>query len=325
MGKRHLLIVNPTSGQGSYERHISLVTSFFTKHNMRLDISPTAYQGQATEIAREAASDDRYDVIIGGGGDGTINEVLSGMVGSSKELAILPWGTGNVFAREMNIPLQTLKACKLIRKGSSLPIDIARCNDRYFFLMFSAGFDAYSIKHTETMRVKRIFGGLSYVLGSLKAFASYSYPEINITMDDGRTDSGSFLLVSNTSRYAMYFTITPDANPVDGMLDVYLFKEAGSWNMIKLSIQVILTMFSANARKKEKLFLKRQSFYRCKSVSVSSREPVITQLDGDLSSELPANLEVVPGAVNVILPKKIRKKYNQIIWKKSLKEDSAET
>ena len=96
-----------------------MVKNIFIKHNANLSIVFTEYKGHATIIAKEASQSDNYDVIIGAGGDGTINEVLTGSIGSNKSIAILPWGTGNVFAREMNIPFDPIKACKVILKNKS--------------------------------------------------------------------------------------------------------------------------------------------------------------------------------------------------------------
>ena len=318
--KTYLLIINPNSGQGKYKKHLEIIKKYFLRNNVNLDICFTEYKGHATEIAKEASCSDKYSVIIGAGGDGTINEVLTGMIDSNKTMAILPWGTGNVFAREMNIPFNPKKACKLILKNKSIKIDIAKCNNNYFFLMCSCGFDAYSIKHTEELKIKKIFGKISYIIGGLKAFARYKFPEIEVELDNGIKDKGTYVLVSNTSKYAIYFSITPYAIPFDGLLDVYIFKETGKFNFFKLLGQLIISAFVRDPKKRNTIFLRKEAFYRSKSIIISSKEKVITQIDGDLYENLPLNIQIIPQALNFILPAKIVKKYRKYMEKYDFKK-----
>jgi YegS/Rv2252/BmrU family lipid kinase len=321
--RKYLLIYNPRSGQGKYRQYIDETIRYFREYGLELRTQGTEEPGHATVIARDACESD-YDVIIGAGGDGTINEVLNGMVGSDKTLAVLPWGTGNVFAAEMNIPAHPRQACRVITDGFTARLDVGRIsaalntgvtqmlddrismslNNRHFLLMCGAGFDAYSIKKVEQMNIKRVFGKIAYVMGSLHAFTMYGFPEIGIELDNGRRDKGTFVLVSNTSRYGVYFTISPRAIPTDGFLDVYVFKEAGRWNFIKLAAQVFMTAFMPRTRRR-KIFFKKQAFYRTKSVRLTSAQNVPTQIDGELYHSLPVTVEAVPSALNVILPKRV--------------------
>ncbi|OHD56414.1 MAG: hypothetical protein A2Y33_15605 [Spirochaetes bacterium GWF1_51_8] len=308
--RKFLLIYNPGSGQGKYRQYLDKTARFFHDAGLTLDIVPTESRGHATELAREGCAGD-YDVIIGAGGDGTINEVLNGMAGSGKTLAILPWGTGNVFAAEMNIPSDPVRACRVIADSYHARLDLARIGERYFLLMCGAGFDAYSIKHAEQMNIKRAVGRLGYVLASIKAFPRYRFSEIEVEMDGGIRDKGTFVLVSNTSRYGTFFTISPRAVPNDGLLDVYVFKEAGGrWNFIKLVTQMILTAFKPRTRSK-KIFFKKQAYYRAKSVRLCSDYEVPTQIDGELFQPLPAVIKAVPSAIDVILPKRVARRYGR--------------
>jgi diacylglycerol kinase (ATP) len=311
MNKKYLLIVNPSSGQGRYKIFLDKIERYFKKNKMPLDVIFTRKKDHATAIARKASRSDKYGVIIGAGGDGTINEVLTGIIGSKKKIAIIPWGTGNVFAREMNIPFSPKKIFKIIKKGKSIKIDIGRCNKKYFFLMTSAGFDAYSIKQTEKTNLKKFLGKLSYIAGSIAAFTRYNFPEIKVEIDGKKHESGTFVLVSNTSRYAMYFTITPRAIPNDGLFDVYIFKEAGKFNFLKLLAKIILSAFSKTYRKKSAVFLIKQSFHKAKKIKLSSAGKVLTQIDGDLHESLPVNIKIIPNAVEVILPEKVIKRYKK--------------
>ena len=309
------MIVNPTSGSRKQLNYINFVRNYFERHNLEIGIIFSEYPGHAEKIARDASVSD-CDCIIGAGGDGTINEVLNGMIGSSKKMGIIPWGTGNVFAREMGFPRSLRKICKMIRKGRSLKLDAARSNRRYFLLMCGAGFDAYMIKQIHGMGLKKILGQIVYIFGALKAITRYTYPPIEVEIDGEISEKGSFVLVSNTSRYGVYFTISPRANPFDGLLDVFIFKKSGYLAMLGLILRVAITFFHFNALSFFPIFMKRAACYQAKNIRISSSRFVHTQLDGELSGSLPVEIESIPAAIETILPRRAVKKYLKQVRRK---------
>jgi len=307
---RYILIANPASGEGGIADKIAYVREYFARQGQAVDVRLTEGAGHATELARSACED--YDVIIGGGGDGTVNELLNGMKDGGRTLAILPWGTGNVFAHEMNLPEGLRAACRLILKGSSARLDLGLCGGRRFLLMAGAGLDAYALRRLEDARVKRRLGLLAYAFAALRGFARYHYPEIEIELADGRRDRGSFVIASNTSRYGSFFSFTPRANPLDGLLDVFVFKETGRWNTLRLALLYFLSFALAGKRRPRPFGLLRYRVYRTKRVSLESRKPVQMQLDGDLYAELPQVISVLPEAIDIILPPRTIRKYRRI-------------
>jgi diacylglycerol kinase (ATP) len=305
---KYLLIVNPLSGDGSALSKVESVLDYFRRRGDEIEFRPTDRPGHAIEIAREASRGD-WDVIIGAGGDGTINEVLNGMIGGGRRLAILPWGTGNVFASEMRFPSRLSSLCRLIRRGRSARLDLGKCGDRHFLLMVGAGVDAYSLKQIDGQSAKRRMGMLAYAGAALKAFARYRFPEIRVRLADGREDSGSFILVSNTCRYGRFFSFTPRATPMDGLLDVFVFRETGRWNTMLLAIRYFLLFITDRKRRVLPLALQRYSLYRVEGLSLSSSKPVFTQADGELNAPLPAEIRVVPAAIDIILPSRSLRRY----------------
>jgi diacylglycerol kinase (ATP) len=298
---RCLLIVNPRSGGGKYRQNLSFVEQCFRKRGIPLEIKFTERAGHATVLAREAGASG-YGIVIGAGGDGTINEVLNGLAGTETKLAILPWGTGNVFAREMEFPKSLRSQCAVIANGRSLRLDTGTCGDRHFLLMCGAGFDAYSLKHIEGRGLKRALGMLAYVIGGIRAFARYRYPEIEAELPDGRRFACSFALVSNTSRYGAFFSVSPKALPNDGLLDLFLYRPGGPLGMIRLALALLRSSFSPGVAVKPAL--KRAAWHRAGSVRLSSKEMVYTQLDGDVSLPLPVDISVAPASISCILPAK---------------------
>jgi len=301
--RRCLLIVNPRSGRGRYREYLSYVEQYFGKRVIPLEIRFTERPGHATELAREASAKG-FDVVIGAGGDGTINEVLNGLAGTDAKLAILPWGTGNVFAREMEFPKRLKGQCAVIARGRSLRLDTGKCGDKRFLLMCGAGFDAYSLKQIEGLGLKRAAGMLAYVIGGIRAFARYRFPEMDAEFPDGRRVRCGFALVSNTSRYGAFFSISPKARPNDGLLDVFLYRQGGRFGMIRLVLAVIRSVFGQSGVVKPLPALKRAAWYRVKSLRRVSAGKGFTQLDGDLSRPLPAEISVEPASVSCILPAK---------------------
>ncbi len=304
---RYLLIVNPNSGQGRHSEHLKYVTSFFKKRDIPLDVRLTEGPGHATKIARDAEIAG-YDVIIGAGGDGTINEVLNGLSGNTTKLAILPWGTGNVFALEMGYPRALAAQCKIIIKGKSLKLDLGLCGKRRFLLMCGAGFDAYSLRQIEGLDLKRRAGMFAYVLGGIRAFSRYHYPEIQVKLADGTEESCRYALISNTSRYGAFFSLSPQARPTDGLLDVFLYKEKGAFAMLRLVFRVLLSALGIQALSGPSPFLKKVALYRTTGLSLTSAKNVQTQIDGDVAGLLPIDISVLPAAVECILPAQAIKK-----------------
>jgi len=307
---RYLLIVNPVSGIGSANREVEKVVRFFRKRGHEIVVRRTERPGHAELLAREGALGD-YDVIVVGGGDGTINEALNGMRGSGKPLAVIPWGTGNVFATEMRFPRGVTNVCKMILKGESELLDVGAYGDRLFLLMVGVGFDAYSLKQLEGQGLKRRLGVVAYAVAALRAFARYRFPRIEVELDGGRSDSGSFVLVSNTSRYGDFFSFTPTATPLDGQLDVFVFQETGRWAMIVLVLRYLARFIADPNLAAPPLGLQRSRTYRAKRVGLSSDGKVFTQIDGELGAALPIDIEVEPRTVRLVLPKRSLRKYRR--------------
>jgi YegS/Rv2252/BmrU family lipid kinase len=307
---KYLLIVNPVSGMGHARRELASVRRYFEKRDQELTLRLTDGPGDAERLAREGAAAD-YDAIIVGGGDGTINEVLNGMRGSGKKLAVIPWGTGNVFATEMRFPKGVSAICRMILKGHSGLLDLGVYGDRLFLLMVGAGFDGYSLKQLQGQGLKRRLGLIAYAAAAFRALARYHYPLIQVELDGGRVDSGSFVLVSNTSRYGDFFSFTPRATPLDGFLDVFVFRETGRWNTIILALRYLIRFIADPNLSSPPLGLQRVGLYRAKTLRLSSNKPVFTQIDGELGASLPMDIGIATSAIELILPRRSLRKYRR--------------
>jgi diacylglycerol kinase (ATP) len=307
-GRKFLLIVNPDSGTGKNVRKIQFIERYFKKHNIKIEIQYTGYAGHATEIAA-GSNGGKYGSVIGCGGDGTINEVANGLAGTGVKMGIIPWGTGNVLAREMKFPRSLKKICKTIVRGKSMKMDLGSCNGRYFLLMASVGVDAYSLKLVKNSFLKKMTGVFAYAFGVFKAFINYKFPEIEVVFDNGAVERCFFILISNTSRYGRYFRITPYADPFDGLLDVIIYKEKGRLNFLKFFLGILWNTLSGNHKNNHEFFYKKNNFYRVGSLKVRSLSGnIVSQLDGDHFTVNDLNFNIRKKFLDVILPKKTIKK-----------------
>ncbi len=307
---RYLLIANPISGLGLARSQTDYVLRWFRARGQEIDLALTRCPGDAEVLARKAASEG-YDVIIAGGGDGTINEVLNGMAGRGPKLAVIPWGTGNVFATEMGFPRRLASVCRMILQGQAEALDLGIIEGRLFLLMVGAGLDAYSLRQLEGQGLKRRLGVIAYAIAAIRAFARYSFPQIDLEFEDGRRDSGSFVLVSNTSRYGDIFSFTPRATPLDGLLDVFVFQEKGRWQTIFLVLRYLVRFLADPNLAAPPLGLQRTRIYKTTGVKLSSRQTVYTQVDGELDRGLPLSIQVLPGAIDLIIPARKARRFRR--------------
>jgi diacylglycerol kinase (ATP) len=297
---RYLLIVNPQSGSRRHVDRIALVSAYFERHQSEVVIFRTQGPGDAERQARLAAATGNYRAVIGAGGDGTINEVLNGLAGSTMPVGILPWGTSNVFSREMGFPRSLRGQCRVIRHGRICDIDLGRCNGRAFVMMAGIGFDAYSLHNM--LDLKATLGPFAYVLAALRSFFRYQQPRLRFTLAGGSEHEASFMLISNTSLYGKLFSLTPRANPTDGKLDVYVYRERGRWRFLKLALSFLLSVLQTDSRFRRRLLYLREAIFRTDHIQVSSNETTYIQLDGDYAGVLPADISIQTAAARLILP-----------------------
>lgn len=295
---RYLLIVNPTSGGGRQMLRLAKVVKYFSKHGDNLVVHETSRPGEAQTVARDRGGE--FDAVIAAGGDGTINEVVGGLAGTETPLGILPWGTGNVFAREMGLPTRVKPLCKIIRKGRVRRLDLGLADGRPFLLMASAGLDAYALQRLAT--TKKTWGLWTYVWAALGAWARYSSPLIEVELD-GAFDRGSFVLVSNTRLYGAFFVFFPLADPSDGYLDVLVFRHTGRWKFLGMALHMIWKHWTEGRSPRAAGFLARHGVYRVRSLRMTSARPVPVQADGEYLGRGIREIAVSPGTLRVLLPR----------------------
>ncbi|MBC8126850.1 MAG: diacylglycerol kinase family lipid kinase [Gloeobacteraceae cyanobacterium ES-bin-144] len=218
---RYPIIFNPKARSQKGGR----VLRFMMNHANRFALYATNHAGEARELAARFAAHGE-PIVIAAGGDGTLNEVVSGLAGSKTVLGVLPAGTMNVFAREMGIPFDSLeKALAVIDRGFVREVDLFEANGSPFVQLAGVGFDAMVIEET-SWESKKMLGPLAYLLAAVKVLGEKP-PKMEIICADGRREEGVAVLTGNGSLYGGQFKFFRNADNSDSKLDVLIYKEAG--------------------------------------------------------------------------------------------------
>jgi YegS/Rv2252/BmrU family lipid kinase len=230
------IIYNPAAGKGSAGKRLPEVRALLDARKFDYDLVLTECPGHAEELSRQAAEDNR-ELVIAAGGDGTVNEVINGLMqanlnGNSRPaLGVLPVGRGNDFAFGAGIPHDLIQACDTLSAGQRRRIDIGQVTGgdypqgRYFGNGVGLGFD--TVVGFEAAKIRWLHGAASYLVALVKTVFLYAHaPVYEITLD-GTSRQQPFLMVSimNGRRMGGSFLMAPDSNPGDGTFDLCLAGE----------------------------------------------------------------------------------------------------
>ena len=243
------------------------------------------------------------DIVMAAGGDGTINEVANGLVGSSVKLAVLPLGTANVFALETGIPSNPFEAANILLKGFSQPINLGHITFReisgkgngeyYFLLMAGMGFDGGVLKEIKRKHITR-WGKAAYYATAIKVLFKHNSLPLTIRVDQKEPITGYSVIIGNGRYYGGKFKVTPHASLTENALDVCVVRGKGPVGMLKTGLKVLQgTHPSGN-----------DTFYcKAKEIEIDSPGRVYVQADGDFLGTVPVRLTVKENALSVIVPK----------------------
>lgn len=299
MGKQKVFVVlNPIAGHSSAEEIRLRLEKHFSTEEWEFEVYETTGEENVVEITREACQRGAK-VVIAAGGDGTVAEVVTGLIGTSIPLGILPVGTGNGLARGMQIPLDVDKALQLIAGEHDLqPLDAMQVEDRYFLLNVSAGISAQAMRETPTER-KRRFGVLAYAWTILKQLAGYQPRRFHLVIDGQEFYiHATEVLVSNGSILARPLKLLgPREDFNDSQFDVQIIMARSLKDYLKLAGQALLR----TQRKQDRL----QQIQVREKIRINSTDgPYSVQADGELIGKTPVEVRIVPDAVQVIVPTK---------------------
>ncbi len=294
--KRKIVFVyNPISGSHKLLPVVPIIEKFINNDIYDYEIINTQHKGHATEIAREYAAR-RYDAVIAVGGDGTVNEVGCGLIGSDTALGIIPCGSGNGLARHLGIPIDPFKAVKWLDKSIFTDIDYGTMNGQPFFCTCGVGFDA---KVSDSFSKAGTRGVLTYLESIMKEIATYHNETYKLSFDNSsETFEAFFLTCANADQWGNNAFIAPTASLQDGLLDVIA---AHPFNVVDAPL-IAFQLFNRQIDKNPKV-----SVRKCNGVTITREKEGPAHYDGDpviMGREI--RIEIVPSGLKVLIPDKRR-------------------
>lgn len=298
------IIYNPLAGPADLAPAIDPVAHFWTERGWRVYLQPTAYAGHAVELAREAAAAGHH-LVLAAGGDGTLGEVANGLAGSQTIMAPLPMGTGNSFAKELQMPRRTalnpdglMQASLALSRGRVQQMDLGRFTDsgRYWLLWTGAGIDSFLVANIEPRsKLEKRLGAPGYFAQSLLILPRYTTMAARVEVDD-RIIRGDFLMVTvtNCRLYAGgELLLSPAALLDDGQFEVWFFRGRGIPAAMQSAVKVALGRHIHDPQ---------ITMVTGRRIRLTTREPAPFHCDGDPAGETPFSCELVPGALRLLVP-----------------------
>lgn len=283
------IVANPVAGRGKVGKILPQLRRLFDTNNLKYEIALTDAPGHATVLTKEAA-EAGWANIIAVGGDGTMNEVLNGIMDTPASMGFIPAGTGNDLARSLAIPLNIKEAVSVFATGEITPMDIGQDRDGYFSIILGLGFPSDVMQHVNTS--KNILRGPLAITASIIQVVNKLRPyPVHIEMDNETLDTtvmGIFIL--NTRFTGGGLQIAPEAKYDDGILDVVIMHEMGKLDFLSTL---------PKAYKGTHLSNPRCEIFHTKRIKVTTAEPLRKLFDGNVFGESPVDARVLPAALKV--------------------------
>jgi lipid kinase YegS len=286
------LILN---GKSADKSEVRAAVNKIRKSGYKLQVRTTWEQGDAALFAKEAA-EQGIDRIIAGGGDGTLHEVMNGLMKldseSRPEMAILPLGTANDFARSCGIPLESYSSLLLAVQGKATRIDVGKMNELYFLNMITAGFGAEVTVSTDPA-LKKILGGAAYsLMGFLKAFSFQPYEGVVQLPGLELPVSAVVGAIGNGRQAGGGKELTSRAYLNDGLLDVMILHKFTPADVPQVIEEI--NELSENGQ-----FI---SYFQTSWVEFENQNSIQVNLDGEPQQVMKTRVEVIPEALKIVLP-----------------------
>jgi len=293
------LIANPGAGNASKSaENLKLVTGYLKKNGLKADIALAKPSEKATPIAKRAVKDG-YKVVIAMGGDGTIEAVMRGMIGSKARLGIIPTGTENNIAASLGIPKDLEESCALIASEDTLKLDIGQVTTKkgekfIFFEMATVGISADIYPGAKKIAKGSVAG---IKVAALTLIHHETKPKIFLTLDDESKIEVETMLVmaSNTPVFGKHFKVAPDASLQDGLLDISVYPDFSKAELIRYYAEVMDGGYSGD---------KKVQRYQARKLKVKTSPKLGVMADGVELGKGTVTIKVRPGALRVITAQK---------------------
>lgn len=291
--KKVKIIYNPSSGRQVIQRRIDEICKILLDNGYIVGKFATKEKNDAMQEAIRCCKED-WDIIVACGGDGTVNEVATGIIigGRKIPVAILAAGTVNDFANYMGLPKGSKEFCDMIMDENTIDVDLGKWEDKYFVNVAAGGF-LTNVAHQVPTESKNALGRMAYYLEGLKEIPKQMFNGINvkISSEEYTSEEEIFLfLVSNSSSIGGFKMLAPKAQVGDGLLDCIIIRKSEIQDIVSIFIN-ILTGEHVNHPNVE--------YFKTRKITIESNEKVQVDIDGEYGGTLPATFEVVPRSFKI--------------------------
>ena len=293
--KRARIIYNPTSGREIFKKHLPEVLERLEIAGYETSCHATTCEGDATKAASEAVRR-KFDIIIAVGGDGTLNEVITGVsvFDERPKVGLIPMGTTNDFARATHIPRTIDEALDIIIKGETMPIDVGIMNDERYFINIAAGGRITELTYEVPSKMKTVFGPLAYYLKGIEMMPSVKASHMRIEYDDEVFEGETMMFLCGlTNSVGGFEKLAPDAILNDGKFTLIILKKCGIADFMKLATMALRGVHLQD---------ERVIYTKASRISVTSLEEVHLNLDGEYGGDAPAKLVNLKQHIEFFVP-----------------------
>jgi len=293
--QRFLVICNPRAGWWG-RRHYDGALGFLRDAGAHVDVVETGAFSQGRQLAHAAANaaataSGTYDAVIAAGGDGTIHDVASGLVGGNIPLGIIPTGTGNVFARELAIKQSAAALGEMLLWGEVVDMPLGLVAGRPFLFVIGIGFDAKAVHHFEKAPARHL-GRAGFVMPVLRALAAHGAGELTVSTAQ-KVLRAHWVIVTRVKHYAAGLMLAPGAEPLAREFHVICFRGAGA--MIRLrQLSALASGLGGHDPGIE--------IIRTTQALIAGAPSVPVQIDGEVMGRLPLEVSIHPETLPIILP-----------------------
>lgn len=303
MRKKMLFIYNPNAGRGKIRSKLSRILEVFTHSECELVVYPTKQKLDARKRVQEYCKNGDYSLVVCAGGDGTLNEVVSGLMESNVSIPVgyIPSGTTNDFGYSLRIPTDMIKAAQIIAKGSTMLCDVGKINDNYF--TYTAAFGLFTDVSYETpQNAKNILGRLAYILSGVSKLHGIKYHKLTVEHDT-ETVEGEFIvgMIANSNSVGGFRGITgKEVLLDDGLFELILIRRPN--NIIEISNII-------NDLLKNDLSANYFYYRRVSDVKITSSTDIPWSLDGEFGgttriANIVVHKKAIPYICNRVVPQK---------------------
>ncbi|WDU79005.1 diacylglycerol kinase [Lysinibacillus sp. G01H] len=293
--KRARIIYNPTSGREVFKKHLPEVLEKLEVAGYETSCHATTCEGDATLAAKNAV-ERGFDIIIAVGGDGTLNEVVSGVspFENRPKVGLIPMGTTNDFARAVHIPRNIEEAVDIIIQGDTLPVDVGLLNGERYFINIAAGGRITELTYEVPSKMKTMLGQLAYYVKAVEMIPSIKASHMRIEYDGEVFDGDAMMFLCGlTNSVGGFEKLAPDASINDGYFTLIVLKKVSLPEFIQLA---------AMALRGEHLNDDRVIYKKASVVKVTTENEVHLNLDGEYGGDAPATFENLKRHIEIFVP-----------------------